>query len=44
MATELGHITILPDGPLCNCGQAGHLEALFSGPAIARYILQQLEN
>lgn len=44
MATELGHITILPDGPLCNCGQAGHLEALSSGPAIAQYVLQQLEN
>src|SRR5659263_55508 len=44
MATELVHITILPDGPLCNCGQSGHLEALSSGPAIARYVFQQLEN
>ena len=44
MATEFGHITILPDGPLCSCGKAGHLEALSSGPAIARYFLQQLEN
>ena len=44
MATELGHITILPDGPICSCGQAGHLEALSSGPAIAQYVRQQLEN
>ena len=44
MATELGHITILPDGPICSCGQAGHLEALSSGPAIAQFVRQQLEN
>ncbi len=44
MATELGHITILPDGPLCNCGKHGHLEALSSGPAIAKFVLDQLAN
>jgi glucokinase len=44
MATELGHITVLPDGPLCSCGQAGHLEAISSGPAIARYVQQQAKN
>ena len=44
MATELGHITLLPDGPLCNCGHRGHLEALSSGPAIARFVLDQLQN
>lgn len=38
MATELGHLTVLPGGPLCSCGQLGHLEAIASGPAIARYI------
>lgn len=42
MATELGHITILPNGPLCSCGQRGHLEAVSSGPAIVRYIEEQL--
>jgi glucokinase len=42
MATELGHITILPDGPLCTCGQYGHLEALSSGTAIAGFVLEQL--
>lgn len=35
-AAEIGHITILPDGPLCTCGQRGCLEALASGTAIAR--------
>jgi len=36
LAAELGHITVVPDGPLCGCGQRGHLEALASGTAIAR--------
>lgn len=34
-AGELGHQTILPNGPLCGCGNRGCLEALASGPAIA---------
>lgn len=42
LATEVGHITVLPDGPLCGCGQRGHLEALASGPAIARYVQEQI--
>ena len=42
MAAELGHITILPDGPMCSCGQRGHLEAFASGTAIARYVAEQL--
>lgn len=33
-AGELGHHTILPDGPLCGCGNHGCVEALASGPAI----------
>lgn len=33
-AGELGHQTILPDGPLCGCGNHGCLEALASGPAL----------
>lgn len=35
-AGEIGHMTVLPDGPLCNCGNRGCLEALASGTAIAR--------
>lgn len=43
LATELGHTILDPDGPLCSCGFAGHLEAFSSGPAIARYVSEQLE-
>jgi glucokinase len=32
---ELGHIRVLPEGPLCGCGQRGCLEALASRLAIA---------
>ncbi len=35
-AGEVGHIVLEPDGVLCNCGARGCLEALASGPAIAR--------
>lgn len=42
LAGEFGHITVLPDGPLCSCGQRGHLEAVASGTAIARYISEQI--
>lgn len=35
-AGEVGHMTILPDGPACGCGGRGCLEALCSGTAIAR--------
>lgn len=30
MAGEFGHITVKPDGPLCNCGNRGCLEAVAS--------------
>jgi glucokinase len=36
MAGEIGHQTLIPDGPLCGCGNHGCLEALASGTAIAR--------
>jgi glucokinase len=42
MATELGHITVLPGGPICSCGVRGHLEAVASGPAIAKYVSEQI--
>jgi glucokinase len=42
LAAELGHVTILPDGPLCGCGHRGHLEAVASGTAIAHYVAEQL--
>ena len=44
LAAELGHITVIPDGPLCGCGHRGHIEAIASGTAIARYVAQELAN
>jgi glucokinase len=44
LAAELGHVTVIPDGPLCSCGQRGHLEAIASGPAIARWVEQELNQ
>jgi glucokinase len=35
-AGELGHQTVLPDGPLCGCGNRGCLETVASATAIAR--------
>jgi glucokinase len=31
---EVGHFQVDPNGPLCNCGQRGHWEALASGTAL----------
>lgn len=42
LAAELGHITVMPDGPLCGCGQRGHIEAIASGTAIARQVSEEL--
>jgi glucokinase len=42
LATEIGHTTIQPDGPLCGCGQRGHLEAFASGTAIVRWVQEEL--
>lgn len=36
MAGEIGHMTLIPDGPRCNCGNYGCVESLASGTAIAR--------
>jgi len=44
LAAELGHVTILPDGPICSCGQPGHVEALASGPALARWAQCEVQN
>lgn len=36
LAGEIGHATILPNGPPCLCGRRGCLETLSSGTAIGR--------
>jgi glucokinase len=35
-AGEIGHMVVQPNGPACNCGARGCLEAICSGTAIAR--------
>lgn len=42
LAGEVGHQTILPNGPRCGCGKRGCLEALASGPSIARLARESL--
>jgi glucokinase len=43
LAAELGHVIVLAGGPVCSCGYKGHLEALAAGPAIVRYVREQLD-
>ncbi|HWQ83481.1 MAG TPA: ROK family protein [Anaerolineales bacterium] len=43
LATELGHVTVDPHGPICPCGKPGHLEAMAAGPAIARWTAAQIQ-
>jgi len=35
-AGEIGHMVVIADGPKCKCGNYGCLEAVSSGPAIAK--------
>jgi glucokinase len=42
LAAELGHMTVLPDGPVCGCGKRGHLEAVASGTGIAHWVEAEL--
>jgi len=43
LAAELGHTTVQADGPLCGCGQPGHLESYSSGTGIERFVADQLK-
>jgi predicted NBD/HSP70 family sugar kinase len=38
-AGEIGHLTLMPDGPRCWCGRQGCLEALAAEPALVREVL-----
>lgn len=41
---EVGHMTVVPDGPRCSCGNHGCLEIMSSGPALmgaARLAIEQ---
>jgi glucokinase len=41
-AGEVGHITVLPEGPQCGCGARGCMEAICSGTSIARRARERL--
>lgn len=43
-AAEIGHMTLLIDGPACGCGNFGCWEALASGPALARRTRSALQK
>jgi glucokinase len=43
-AGEGGHMGIDRDGPRCNCGKRGCIEALAAGPAIGRRAQEKLEK
>ena len=43
LGAELGHTIIDPNGPLCSCGFAGHLESFSSGPAIVKFVIRELQ-
>ena len=43
MGAELGHMIVDPAGPQCGCGRYGHVESFSSGPAIARYVSEQIQ-
>ncbi len=44
MFAEVGHMTILPDGPRCGCGNHGCWEALAARDAIVRRAVRKLQE
>jgi predicted NBD/HSP70 family sugar kinase len=41
---EIGHLVVAPNGPECGCGQRGCLEAMISGPAISKRIVNDVQT
>jgi glucokinase len=41
-AGEFGHMTVDFEGPLCDCGNRGCIEAIAAGPDIAAWVGQQI--
>jgi len=37
-------MVVKPGGPLCGCGRPGHLEAMSSGPSMAREAVARMEK
>ena len=43
-AGEVGHQVLIPNGPVCGCGNRGCLEAICSGPAIAKRAQEKIRK
>ncbi len=43
-AGEIGHVTVLADGPRCRCGNQGCLEALAGGQALAAQAAEAVQS
>jgi glucokinase len=43
-AGEIGHMIVLPDGPICGCGKAGCLEAISATKGMVSYAQRGLED
>lgn len=43
-AGELGHMTVVPDGPLCTCGNRGCLEALVGEPGLIARVRELMRS
>lgn len=41
---EIGHVTVIPDGPLCACGNRGCLQAVAAGPAILSRVREKVRG
>jgi glucokinase len=44
LAGEIGHVTVLPGGPRCDCGKRGCLEAVASGRSIGRLARERVRR
>ena len=44
VAGEIGHMALESEGPVCNCGRTGCLEALASGTALPRLAQKRLDS
>jgi glucokinase len=44
MAGEVGHVTVDPDGPRCNCGNTGCVEQFASATAVVRMAREAIAN
>lgn len=44
MAGELGHVRVVENGLICNCGSSGCLETVASYPAIIRQVIKALQD